>query len=489
MPLSFNSQPMIPSPLVTESDEILRFPNGLIKRVGYVLTLRGTIVNIDTILDSPAASGYIGLDGILAEQQRIRGMFNVESGVLTITSPTSPSYSPLNISCRPDSVTFGDGVWVNRCDYTVVLKADALGDDANSFSQTEGLEDIGENWQVKENEDATYEITHNINAKGALIYKSGSYNDPLSVAKGWVYNKSVNLDNSGNFTYNTPASGSLDFSKLLYSLPATTNYFNKSTVEIVDPVSYSYSLNESFLFCPSGNYRENFTVVSTYDETNIGRAKVVINGRVEGLAGDTKNYVTKFSNANNRFVNFIEPNLWLRASNYSPSGFVLSPTVDGKTVTRSPYGGLVEYSVGFLATSGGTLIPNAIEESVEVTDTGPTNIVASIPIFGRANGPLLQNMRTSTAITRSINISAKILPSGYPSNTSLLTSFYLSKPQTSNIISALKPSNAYFYLTQDQENWNIITRNYTRTVSWLIDNFGSGISGQQSGVYNLNPNS
>jgi hypothetical protein len=65
-----------------------------------------------------------------------------------------------------------------------------------------------------------------------------------------------------------------------------------------------------------------------------------------------------------------------------------------------------------------------------------------------------------------------------------LASLYLAKPDTDDIIDALKPSTGYYYIREDTEEWNPLKRQYGRTVSWTIQPEGQTVQGTPSTVNN-----
>jgi len=67
-----------------------------------------------------------------------------------------------------------------------------------------------------------------------------------------------------------------------------------------------------------------------------------------------------------------------------------------------------------------------------------------------------------------------------------LTDKYLSKPDTNNLINALKPDNGYYYITQDSENWDPIAKNYSRNTTWTLDTYGEAVSGIPLSINNTN---
>jgi len=69
-----------------------------------------------------------------------------------------------------------------------------------------------------------------------------------------------------------------------------------------------------------------------------------------------------------------------------------------KQINHQPFNGVISYTANYVAVSGTFLVPGAIEEEVEILDNGFSDVFASIPIPGKINGPIIQGMRTSTAM-------------------------------------------------------------------------------------------
>ena len=93
-------------------------------------------------------------------------------------------------------------------------------------------------------------------------------------------------------------------------------------------------------------------------------------------------------------------------------------------------------------------------------------------------------MKTKDSPERSININATLAPISSIGSTSSLKGEYLNKPNTDDIISALVPSNGNYYLRENAEQFNPITREYSRTVSWVIDSKSSDVDGMPTGINN-----
>jgi hypothetical protein len=483
MPVRFNGQSLIPAPLVEVQENFVVLTDTRYKRSEYVFTLNGTIVNIDTSLDSPGATGSTGMLGILAEQKRIRDLFNPPSGValLEIEAPDGAT-NAYKTYAKVDSITFPPGVWVNRCEYSIILRANVLTSDT-SYNELDNLSDT---WNVSENDDGTYTISHQVQAKGLLIAnQSGGYNDPLLAAKQWVASRGYTTTTAGVLTENVVGSGVLNFGSMIYPL-ASGRYWNRSYNESVDHENFTWSLSENFIFA-SGTTREEYSVTVTYDNNAIARSTIAVNGSVYGFADKSSNFSLKYNNAKGVYYSSVEPNIYLRAIPSIPSGYTLNPIPISRQVTHEVNTGVIRYGFTFLASSGSTIIPNAINESISINDSGPTDVFAQIQVPGRAKGPVVQHMKTYTLPERTVNISATIIPSGNPVGISNLLANYLAKPDTSAIVNALKPSAGYYYVKQDTEEFNPINKQYGRVVSWTIDNYASGIAGIPSGIRNHRP--
>jgi hypothetical protein len=479
MPVIFNGFSLTPAPLVTITKQLVRDEGGRKLHTEYTFTLNGTIVNVGTNIDSPAAASYDGMEGILAEQTRIRNIF-ADGGRLEISSPNGGGPNTIDAYCTLDNINFDQGVWFNRCNYTIVLKAPQLLLDA---SESSGVTAASENWSINENDDGSYSINHSLNAVGALFYTVSGLNNPLIAAKAWCQARSFALSNTGVLS---PSGGTdnLNFTQLINPLSSdTNNFWNFAVVESVGNTANSWQLSESFIHNPSGNTIEEFNAAITYDSENQRKITVTANGSIKGLADRISNKTTRMSNAKTKFQNSIEPNLYTRLNTFIPSNYTLSPIPITKQINYEENVGDLRYSYAYHAASG-TLISNAIEENISISDTGTTDIFAQIQVPGRTYGPVVQNMKTVTLPERTVSISVSLIPNNSNLSVSSLAALYATKPNTDAIIAALKPNAGYYYVKQDSEDWNPLRQQYGRTVSWVIQPEGQSISGIPSAIRN-----
>ena len=476
----FGIEELIPAPLVDIQKGYVKGPDGRINHTEYTFTLTGTIVNVDTVADSPAAGGYpMTMEGILAEQKRIRLLFSNDGGRLEIETPGGGGPNTIDAYCTIESLTFGQGTWVNRCQYTVVLKSRRI---ENELDPTQELDSYGESWNVTENEDGTFTLTHNIQAKGALIYTSAGPNDPLDAARAWVISRTYNTSTDGAFT-STTVPPDFDLSNLVNPPDSTTtNYWNKSIVESVDPPNYSWSVTETFIYNPAGNAKEEWSATVNFDNDNTNKTTISLSGSVIGYSDKASNLTERSNNAKEYFFTSVDPNAYTRVTTYVPDGFTVNPVPTAKQRSFE-LNGTIRYSYTFIGSSG-TLIPNAIDENITVNDVGTTDVFAQIQVPRRKNGPVVQNMATVTLPERTISITATIAQSAGITTLESLAAAYGSKPATNDIINALKPSEGYYYLRQDTEEWNPIRKQYSRTVSWVIQSEGKAVSGIPVGPRN-----
>jgi hypothetical protein len=465
---------LTPAPLVDIRKEYIRSEDGKILHPQYVITLIGTIVNIGNSLDSPGAVGasFGNMNGVLAEESRLRRLFSVDGGRLEIVAPAGGGPNDIDAYCTIESVNFDRSTWTIRCDYTIVLRATKITEDASETIQE--LSSFNENWSMTENQDNTYTIVHQLKAVGSLIYGASGPNDPLSAAMQWCKDRSYAVSTTGTLS---TSKGILDFSKLSSKVSSDgTNYWNYAIVEGVGPYEYSWSINETFLYAPSGQTREEWNATVNYEQDNPRKITISLQGSVYGYADRISNLTLRNSRVKTYYNTNVEPNLFTRINGYSPGSFTINPVATSKQITYEEINGVLRYNVVFTAASG-TLIANALEESINVVDNAPTDIFAQIPIPGRANGPVVQYMNTSSLPERTVTINLLMTNTAIPLNTGTLLSLYNTRPNTDAIITALQPSAGNYYIKQNSIEWNPIKRQYSRVVSWTIQPEGSTITG------------
>jgi hypothetical protein len=483
MPLYLGSMQVVPAPLIDVRKSYLRDQNQRVLRPQYFYTLHGTIDNFTGT--QTATSGVHYLEGVLQYKHDLELLLNSasQSGLLLrVTSPTNNSgLYDIKSYCIVDDIAFDQGVWVDKCNYTITLRSDNTLIDGAVETPYSEIRSTNENWNISESEDGTFSISHQLEATGELIYSASGYNNPLGTAQSWCRDRRYSITTGG---VKSGGDGIVSFNNVLSNISTNTaNFWNYAVVEGIGGTAYSWQITESFLHAPSGSTREEFTISANYDSDNIRKASFSVNGSIYGYADRSSNLSLRNQNAKTRF-DLIEPTIYSRLANgYSAaSGYTINPIPSSKQITYDNPVGAVRYSYVYSAMSG-ALISNAIDENINVSDIGPTDVFAQIPVPGRTNGPVVQYMQTKTLSERTVSITATMAQSGV--TLASLRGAYLSKPDVSAIINALTPSAGWYYIKQNSEDWNPLRKQYSRVISWVLQAEGSGINGVPSGIHNV----
>jgi hypothetical protein len=137
-----------------------------------------------------------------------------------------------------------------------------------------------------------------------------------------------------------------------------------------------------------------------------------------------------------------------------------------------------------------TIISGVLYENVSMEDSGPTAIIGEAFVLGRALGPVLQSLNTTTSAKKTITIELGVVPPTsmngffithsdcplwtggtiYKTVTGMIEGFKPFGDRIANIFGSANtrintPGQAY--LTQDTQQWEPNSGRYLRTVSWV----------------------
>lgn len=234
----------------------------------------------------------------------------------------------------------------------------------------------------------------------------------------------------------------------------------------------------------SSNAIEDFNVtVRTNSETDI--TTVSIEGTIQGL--ESRDYGTNpgdydiieqaYSSAES-YWNFVQTRILSRAQyiGEAEANRVFHPLPLLKSTSHNPSKGTISYSYEYNDRPC-NFISGSLSENFTIVDNYPTDVFASLPVLGRARGPVLQSISTVTEQSRGITIEVVMPPA---TGCTSVAQLYTNKP-TGEIESILcdfqtELTTAYeqVFKTQDTENWNPKTGRYTRNVSWTFQNCSGG---------------
>lgn len=478
---------LIPAPLVTISKSYTKSGNEEIIGKIYTLTLNGTIV---AWMGSPksdgtfhTASGYPDdediatgsrLASIQRKQEAIRDLFSDDGQKLEIQ--TADGLTSVRCYPRVISIDFAEGIWHDRCEYTINLECDELlgGPFSEEDSFNDYISDASESWSIETNEEhaikigipKTYVLSHNLSANGKRFFDStGLVKEPWEHAKSWVLSR-VGYDPS------IISDGILD-------LPSYYNGYNHARGENIDQQGGSYSITETWVLS-SGNAIETFSIRSTDSLQNPYKI-VNVEGTVTGYDttdSDLNVLTSKYENAQTKFVQASGLAL-TRAQEYS--GHTLNIVPNTETFGFNPVQGTITYDFEY-DTRPMTLIDGARMETISVNDNIGGQLFASIFVLGRATGPVLQELSTKAATTRTLNIELLVDPPTYTDrNISTIKNVIIeSNPIVNptfsgsiyNVIDAVNPANNGFstvYQSQPQINWDFKNGNFSYNTTWTYE--------------------
>ena len=164
----------------------------------------------------------------------------------------------------------------------------------------------------------------------------------------------------------------------------------------------TYSQTNIYIDAANSVFREEVSIDATLDED--GFLNVTVNGTVFGLKDEsTTSSEERFSNAETGFNGTVEGLILSRAQSIADEFTrTLKTTPTTQVLGHNPKAGTVSYSRTF---NDKPEPPEGIlKQQVEISDSGGDPVVATIPIPGRAAGPVFQIMSTRSVFQRTVNI-------------------------------------------------------------------------------------
>ena len=469
----YNGARLIPCPFISLSKNFIRTGDGTPIGVLWEGTITGKIV---THMGSPdhngdfwTAGGYPAnetvsdtakLGAIFRKQEAIRKLFAEDGHLLEFQS--ADGTAPMKCNPRITGITFTDGQWYNTCDYTITFETDMIyvnGSSLGEDSFPDYIKDSKESWQFDTNEDITqdestrtYRVTHEVSAEGKRIFKPDGTIEKTAYTRAREYvEKKLGFDDTILSNSN------------LNDMPSGLNRYNYVRSESIDESVGSYSVTETWILATEAA-TESFNISEQYS-IDTGLYTVSIDGQIDGLEtrDDEMDIVkSKYENALAKY-NSIVNNIYTRAVSYT--GRALHTTPVSTNVTISPNQGSISYSREY-NTRQSNIVTGSLSESFTVQDSLGNDVIAIIPIPGRAKGPILQNIFTKTEKSRTVTAEI-VMP--IPSGT--LIQRYNSSPYTivDSIVDGLKPVASQIYTVENSPSWDIGTGRFSLTRQWTYE--------------------
>ena len=450
----------------------------------YQYTLDGTLTSV------PAnTGGYPYMDALqdaLDDAMKVDGsLFLVQCDGYTAISGY-PRVASLNFTPTRNN-------WTQTADYTIVLEIDGEVAGVSPY-----LTNFSESWTVEFNNDinkyswdlsGTYDqdpdayygidenpyqtrVTHNVSAIGKRHYTAAGLDKPA-----WQEAREYVVGQLGFNSEIAESSGVLNLSA------ATMDEYSYIRSNALDESAGQFSATESWVVLSTGantlnGATENFTVnTSKTLESDI--TSVSIQGTINGL--DTRSYgsttgdytvtTTKYDSAAT-YWDTVQPRLYSRCQ-YASTGVLerhLNPVRQQRSIGHNPVQGTISYSYSY-DDRPSNCINGALTETIEVSDENPTDVFASVTVLGRAAGPILQSINTTTSPSRTVSVSANM---GVPTGCTPSAMFSTNPGTEVDALLCLfeqEVSGSYsqYFKSRDNEVWNPKTGRYSRVVSWTME--------------------
>ena len=459
---------------------------------------------------------------ILSKQRALRALFAQDGQRIEITDIFDQVGATLYCNPRVSSISFTEGNYISKCEYTIVLEADALlrGVGSDSFLDAEGtlagsgtintnqalgtflddpgtafLESFDENWGLEVDDQQgqsvesprSYRISHSINATGKTFYKEdGKLSKPAwQQAKDFVLRKISNQP-SGDY----PNIAGLIGSGTVNLINAYRGY-NHVRTEQINESAGTYSVTENWLLS-SGLSNENYSMSTSTSNTD-PFVNVNIDGTITGMSeispsgfgnsivtaasGAYKNALRKYNEISNSGRFGISSDIYKRANN------IVAVQLNSQPVSISlgtnQYNGQITYSLGF-NNRPTNIISGVIAESIQVNDTYPGDVFAIIPVLGRKTGPVLQYIGGRTEYTRDVSINLTMdytkIPYGSGRNTLLLKKPSVVEPtatQIADLLKELSPQGEHgvrkYFIAPPSESWSPKEGTYSFNITFTYE--------------------
>jgi hypothetical protein len=349
-------------------------------------------------------------------------------------------------------------------------------------SESWDFEPLGERFKYSLNTDVgldtnsyQFKLSHSISARGKKHYTGAGL-----VRQAWEEAREFVVPRLGYDSTQIQSSGVMNLN------PAQFGAYNHIRTQQIDELGGNFSVTESWVIVNptgsgiAGQALEDFTC-SIRSNTEDSTTVVSIEGTIVGLEevsygtnpGDYTVTVDKYTNAL-EYWNAIDGALKLYPRAKAISGLTLNSSPKTQVVTHNPPRGEITYNFEY-DNRPSNCITGSLSEVFVVTDENPADMIAIITVLGRSAGQLLQDLSTTTARKRSLDI--EVVMSGTntcPNSAANVTLLMAASPasQVDDIVDAfqteLEGNYAQVFRTQDQARWEPRTGRYGRNIQWTF---------------------
>ncbi len=318
----------------------------------------------------------------------------------------------------------------------------------------------------------TYTLTHTVSANGIKSINNAAteITPAWKNAAEWVKTRLVNdlslpvtsdvANNNDRIvasSYFYPTKFDSVVSTLCPDLSGTGySHYNHLRIPNCNMAEGSYSVTETW-FISNMPATIDMEIETTSEESGI--ITMTLSGTINGLDGSAvnNNIISKIDNAELVLTN-LDSKAYDIVSPYYPvdgSTFTLQNVVRQKSIGRNKGTGIITFSYTF--NDQEVFVPGAISSSLKVNDNNlnkEVQTIAIIPIIGKIDGPIIQNMNTTPESSRSLEISVVMNRLNR-----------VNKPSLSSIYNSYKLSDSF--VRAFDESWEPYTGAYTLNIEWV----------------------
>jgi hypothetical protein len=487
MPVIYNSKSIIPGPLFDITREVSRNESGKVNRQWYTIRAKGTVMawkgsprSDSTFWTGPYFPGppdesipdVNRLAAIRNKMKAMNELFAAQGQWLEI-QPFDGSQS-IKFQPRIRNIHFAQGLWYDKVEYTIDMEADTIWFGGQALGDL--LTDVvpEETWSVEAADpiNRTFRVTHVVSSQQKNLYAADGTIPDGNL--GWQRAKSIVLTHLGT------GNAARMYAPGVLNISSNFQPYNWIRSQQIDEGAGRFSVTETWvLYIPYElafdtdviDYTTNADIPPALDDFSVttresdGLIHVSIEGTVTGF--EVRDWTNpsgtlisgKWDNAALYFNTVLDThdNVLNRAQGFS--GVTLNPIFLSRNIARNPIQGTITYNAEY-SNRRLPLIHGAFKEDISIQHDGGTDVFASIPVLGRAWGPVLQGIGTITQRSMTVNISVQLPPA-----TILVPN--IAEPNTDGIVLSFAPVALQVFKERDTKSWVQESGRYNRAVTFV----------------------
>ena len=435
MAMTLNGQELVPTPLMSISQQSEFKENGEVRTITRQVELKGKILAVDPVQGEVEPTGATPLDIDKKKLSLLRDKIeNLEKVLvhdidsINIKTPiVGPNLSQLpnlteKFKLKSKSFQINEASFI--CDYTISLEQIIL--DLKTPDETWSLDPADEYGRfVKINRTRSIQVKSTVtDGSPGVPPKDNDYTLAMEELK-------VSSSIADASTYLTIPTGGL---------------YNKTTSYSVNTYKNSVECNESWIISTNPYLIEQTTTTKESSESIYKSAS--LQGTITGYEGEGK---TKYANAEDKLKAIKKDNPWKIGKTYT----IGSITGKVKSISEgtNKISGVITFSVDI---SEGIEAADERTKSITWTDTPPLINFASIVAIGKLDGPIIQKLTTKKNGVKTVNVEVLY-------NDPLDS---LGKIRIPTDVDNYKPNSTDMFVEKDDVTYDYKTGKITRSVVW-----------------------